>query len=196
MLVRYAAGDFTMVHDVEQLRRIRDLAARAGLLLGKADPDEFAARYAPLRYRGMELPPAFVWLCTLCEPTQLSRIWIIATALGDPSPLQEFNDQLRGEAVPWPEYLVAFASSGDEVWCFAYSTPDTEPAVVSVPCYSHAEDADGEPYTDWHWYSDEFEQWLGDQAEWLPQADARMAAWNAEFQARQHDRSRRITKRR
>ena len=31
--------------------------------------------------------------------------------------------------------------------------------------------------------------WLAIQAEWLPKADARMAAWNAEFDAR-HGRSR------
>ena len=168
-----------MVPDVQQLRRIRDLAARAGLRIGTVDPAGFAARYEPLRYREWQLPPAFVWLCTLCEPAQLSRIWIVATPLGEPSPLQEFNDRLRRDSLPWPEYLVAFAGSGDEVWCFAYNTPDGEPAVVTVDGYSHTEDADGEPYTDWNWDADRFEQWLAIQADWLPKSDAILAAWRA-----------------
>lgn len=185
-----------MAPEVQQLRRIRDLAARAGLQIGAADPDEFVARYKPLRYRLLELPPPFVWLCALCEPAQLSRIWIDATALGEPSPLQQMNDELRRDPVPWPEYVVGFAFTGDESFCFAYNTPDSEPAIVTVDSYSRAEDEDGQPYVDWAWYADSFEQWLAIQADWLPKADARMAAWNAEFQARQRKReARRITTR-
>jgi hypothetical protein len=176
-----------MVPDVQQLCRIRDLAARAGLQLNSDDPDAFAARYVTVTCQGWQLPPAFAWLCSLCEPAQLSRIWIIATALGDPGPLGELNERLRGDRIPWPDYLVAFACSGDEVWCFAYNTPHAEPAVVEVNCYGHAEDADGQPYTDWHYSSDGFEQWLAVQADWLPQSDAKAAAWEAEFRARQRD---------
>jgi len=70
-----------MVPDIEQLHRITDLATRAGLRVGIIDAAEFVARYEPVRYRGLQLPPAFVWLCTLCEPTELERIWIHAFPL-------------------------------------------------------------------------------------------------------------------
>lgn len=168
-----------MVPDVQQFCRIRDLAMRAGLRIGRDDPAEFAARYTPLRYREWQLPPAFVWLCTLCDPTQLSRIWIIAPPIGEPSPLQKWNDEARRGPLPWPEYLVVFGFTGDEQVCFAYDAPDREPAVVTVDGYSKAVDAEGEEYTDWDWYADSFEQWLAREADALPEWDAKVAAWQA-----------------
>lgn len=178
-----------MVPDVQHLLRIRGLAAGAGLSLRPTDAEEFVLHFKPVRYRQFVLPPSFVWLCTLCEPAQLSRIWI-ATALGDPSPLQRINDELRREQVTWPDELVGFAFTGDESFCFAYNAPESEPAIVTVGSYPLL-DEDGEPHIDWAWYTDSFEKWLAVQAEWLPKSDARMAAWNEQVDARQGRRNRR-----
>jgi len=175
-----------MPPDVQQLQRIQAFATRAGLILRPVDLDRFLATYQPIRYRQFALPPAFVWLCTLCESSQLSRIFI-HTALGDPSPLQQLNDDTRRDLTPWPEYLVAFGLTGDESFCFAYNTPDSEPAIVIVNSYSPYQDPDpeqGERYIDWHWFADDFERWLSTYADWLPEADAKSAAWDAEFKAR------------
>jgi hypothetical protein len=177
-----------MVPDVQQLLRIRALAASAGLSLRAADAEEFVRNYRPVRYRLFALPPPFVWLCALCEPAQLARIWVV-TALGDSSPLHRMNDELRREQVTWPDEVVGFAFTGDESFCFAYNLPESEPAVVIVDSYARAEDEDGEPRVDWTWHTDDFEKWLAILAEWLPKADARTAAWNAEFDAR-HGRRR------
>lgn len=171
-----------MAPDIEQLRRIQALATQAGLLLGEAHPAEFAAGYKPVRYRQFELPPAFVWLCTLCDPQQSSRIFIPFTALGEPSPLEQTNDELRHEESPWPDNFVAFAFTGDEVFCFAYNSLDTEPAVVMVDSYSSKRD--------WQWYRDSFESWLAIQADWLPKSDARMATWLAKQSRKQSPKQR------
>ncbi|HZN65004.1 MAG TPA: hypothetical protein VFB66_06855 [Tepidisphaeraceae bacterium] len=183
----FSATAEAMVPDVQQLLRVRALASSAGLSLRAEDAEEFVRNYQPVRYRQFVLPPSFVWLCTLCEPAQLARIWVV-TALGDSSPLQRMNDELLREQVKWPDELVRFAFTGDELFCFAYESPESQPPVVTAGS-SPPLDEDGEPRVDWTWHSDNFEKWFAVQAEWLPKADARMAAWNAEFDAR-HGRSR------
>ena len=171
--------------DTQQLHRITALATRAGLSLCAADPDTFAAAYRPRRYRQFELPPSFIWLCTICAPDQLSRIWINVAALGDLAALQKLNDDSRAELPGWPDELVAFGLTGDESYCFAYNAPDAEPAVVTVDSYHPCrEDADGNEYVSWSGCADDFERWLAAQAEWSPGADAKSREWNATFDAR------------
>src|SRR5205085_3747356 len=111
--------------DVQQLQRIQALATRAGLVLRPVDLDRFLATYQPIRYRQFALPPPFVWLCTLCESSELSRIFI-HSPLGDPSPLQQLNDDTRRDLTSWPEYLVGFGLTGDESFCFAYNAPHSD----------------------------------------------------------------------
>jgi hypothetical protein len=179
-----------MTPDIEQLHRIRASAVKAGLKLRTVDADPFVAAYMPRLYRQYMLPPSFVWLCTICDPDQLARIWIEVAGTDDLGPIARLNDELRREPVLWPEHLVAFAMTGDESFCFAYNSPDAEPAIVTVDSYARHLDEDEEPYVNWDWYADNFEQWLLLQADWLPQADAKIAAWHAEFIARKNAEAR------
>ena len=174
-----------MPPDVQQLHRISALAARGGLSLRPVDADAFVAAYVPHRYRQFELPPSFIWLCTICDPDQLARIWINVAAAGDLGALHKLNDDTRSELVPWPDELIQFALTGDESLCFGYNTTDTEPAVVIVDSYYPCrEDENGQEYVNWSWFADDFERWLAFQADWLPEADAKLRAWHAQFKAR------------
>ena len=176
-----------MVPDSRQLQRIHALAMRAGLKVQTVDVDLFLTTYQPSRYHGFALPPAFVYLCALCDPGELSRVFIVP-ALGDPGRLRQLNDNTRRELTAWPNYLVQFGLTGDESFCFAYNAPDSAPAVVTVDSYRPYHDPDpddGEQCIDWTWFAGDFEGWLAIHADWLPQADAKSAAWNAEFKARQ-----------
>lgn len=69
--------------------------------------------------------------------------------------------------------------TGDEQHCFAYGSPDGEPAVVRVDGYTLSIDEDDEPHIDWTFGWDNFVEWFDTQANWLPVSDAKMATWRA-----------------
>lgn len=171
-----------MTPDRDQLEHIRALTKKAGLVVRDRELDAFIASYRPTLCNGLTLPPSYLWLCELCEPKQLERIWMLSPREGDLGSFTKENADLAANgylnhALPWPKELLAFGNTGDEYYCFAYSTPETEPAVVIVDHYGQPRGDDDEPYVDWDWYTASFEEWLAIQADWLPASDAKSRQW-------------------
>lgn len=177
-----------MTPDRDHLERIRALAKKAGLVVRERDLDAFIASYRPALCNGLTLSPSYLWLCELCEPKQLERIWMLSPRENDLGSFAKENADLAAngyeyqanQPLPWPKELLAFGNTGDEYFCFAYSTPDTEPAVVIVDHYGRAVDEEDNEYVDWQWYTASFEEWLAIQADWLLESDAKMRQWKAD----------------
>jgi hypothetical protein len=178
-----------VVPDIAQLHRIQSLAQRAGLKLQPRDAAGFASSYQPISYRGLEFPPSFVWLCTLCDPEQLRRIWIEFDLIGNPCALSQMNDSLRCETPTWPAHLVGFGFTGDEVYCFNYNTPLGEPTIAIVDSYANSYDEEGTRMIDSQDWLENFEKWMEIHADWLPKADAHAARHIIEAQNLAAERS-------